>query len=61
MIISSTVGLHPIEQIILMPTPKPTPLFQHTMYTHTQNPSLDFFGKFVEDAKKKEMTGEEAI
>jgi len=31
------------------------------MYTHTQNPSLDFFGKFVEDAKKKEMTGEEAI
>ncbi|KIM74762.1 hypothetical protein PILCRDRAFT_14200 [Piloderma croceum F 1598] len=39
------------------PTPKPAPPFPHTTRTHTQNPSLDFFGKFVEDAKKKEMTG----
>jgi hypothetical protein len=39
------------------PTPKPAPPIPHTTRTHTQNPSLDFFGKFVEDAKKKEMTG----
>jgi len=60
--IPSTAGLS-VSSSTLSPnstqalTPKPAPPFQHTMHTHTRNPSLDFFGKFVENAKKKEMTG----